>query len=296
MSNEHLCKLYSITYIKIYLYKLVYFIYNYPQIYEDVQVIINILLGEKDNNFRNIIKIYIYKLFFNFNNRNWILTNKFKLYGFDFIYEKNDQIQLEPFFINCFLPMDNEDDYHKYITQKTIFEIYLKNNFKNITSILMSFIKIFEIDIFISLSINKIISNYGFKDYLSKKSEYKHYLSLCNSIFASNNQEIEAIAKTDIKIFNNNLIKLLSLFFDYEKYNKIIKPLIEDKEGALNQELFEIILYGFRFCVQSLDINENKDLLYSSLFNEKCFQNLKKSYIPGNDDKEFFKIKFIASN
>jgi len=90
MSNEHLCKLYSITYIKIYLYKLVYFIYNYPQIYEDVQVIINILLGEKDNNFRNIIKIYIYKLFFNFNNRNWILTNKFKLYGFDFIYEKND--------------------------------------------------------------------------------------------------------------------------------------------------------------------------------------------------------------
>ena len=185
--------------------------------------------------------------------------------------------------------MDSEDDYQKYIAEKAQFEKYQKDNFKNFDLILRSFIKVIEIDIFISLSINKIISNYGFKDYLQKKTEYQQYLSSCNSIIFEKNHETDIISGTDNKIFNDNLINLLSLFFDYEKYNKIIKPLIE-RNNVLNPELFEIILFGFRLCVQTLDIKENQNLLYSSLFNKNCLKNLKKSYIPGNDNIDNIKL------
>jgi len=142
--------------------------------------------------------------------------------------------------------MDNEDDYQKYIYEKTNFKKCQKDNFKNFDSILMN-------------SLNEID---------------KQYLSLCNSIFIKN-KKTDTNSETSNKIFNDNLIKLLLLLFDYEKFNKKIKPLIEYRNKGLNSELFEIILFGFRFYVQTIDINENENLLYSSLFNKK-FRKFKK--------------------
>jgi len=284
ITNERLCKLYSITYIKIYLFKFVNIIYNESDI-GNISEIINTLVGTNKNNFRKIIKIYTFKLFFNFSDRNWEIMKHFNFEnnGFNFItdFQNEFNIKEESFLTYCFLPMDNEKDYQKYINEKTNFEKYQKDNFKNYD--LINFIKENELDIFISLSINKIISNYGFKDYLNIKTEYNQYLTLCNSMFINNKQETN-------EILNDNLIKLLSLFFDYEKYNKKIKPLIENKQKVLNQELFEIILFGFRLCAQTLDIKGDSNLLYSSLFNSKCLKNLKKSYIPGNDNIDNIKV------
>ena len=87
---------------------------------------------------------------------------------------------------------------------------------------------------------------------------------------------------------NQNLKDLLLLFFDEKHFNQKVKKSIK-----INSKTFEIILYSYRFCVQSLEAIDiqiknrtNKKLLYSSLIENKCITNLTSSYFPGSEPKE----------
>ena len=62
------------------------------------------------------------------------------------------------------------------------------------------------------------------------------------------------------------------LFFSIENYNSKIKPKIINTKFNCNQELLEIILYGFRFCAQSLDYSLEAENFYSSLFKDNHFK------------------------
>ena len=86
--NHNLYKLYCISYIKIYLSKLVYFLHEKEQYISDIRCIIDVIKGGNENNkFRKVIKIYIFKLFYNLtgkNIENMTATYNFQKKGIDF--------------------------------------------------------------------------------------------------------------------------------------------------------------------------------------------------------------------
>ena len=57
--------------------------------------------------------------------------------------------------------------------------------------------------------------------------------------------------------------------------------------------MYEAILYGFRFCVNSLNLSENQkkdenSLLFPSLLSDRCQNTIENSFIPGIDYHEDF--------
>ena len=129
--------------------------------------------------------------------------------------------------------------------------------------------------------LNKIISNLALKDFESKDT-YINFSKYAKSIFIPDNN----------KKYNKELCQLLYLFFDKDTYNKKLKPFIREKNGKIDIQVFEALLYGFRFCVNSLysEKNENidiKNLLFSSILSKDfAKKTLENSLIPGNDNIE----------
>ena len=273
--NINLCKLFSIVYVKMYLSKLVFFIIKMPEV--NFKNIIEVIKELKNKNFIKVIKIYILKLFYNLMNNNFEEFQKFeyKKAGIDFFDEfsikkenkKNEDIMLTYFL----LPLD-EEDYKKYLE---LSKLFLQNmNFDLDNKDIYDFTKKISFDLFICISINKIISNLGLKNY-KEKEIFKHFSDYTKSLFNDKNEELR---------------QLLSLFYDFEAYkNKIKQKLIDKDKNSIDQNLFEALLYGFRFCVNSLDKNtknKNEELFFSSIFTKNCTNIIDQSLIPGNDNKE----------
>ena len=295
IENEKLCKLYSITYIKIYLSRLVFFICNYKNMI-NIKPIIDILCGAKSNNFRKVIKIYTYKLFFNFFNRNWNEMNSydFKKHQIDIFNDLFENVDIyinkenKTFLTYYFLPLYSENDYKNYLRKKIDFENKEENNFQINNNEIFIDIKEDGIDIFLCLLINKIFSNLDFINYLEDNPKYKDYLSKCNSVLADNCTSINYEKQL-------NLNRLLMLFFNIEIYNKKIKSKIVNEKNSFNPELMEIILYGFRFCAQTLEYSLENENFYSLLFKDNCFENLERSYVPGNDYVDNKKLNSLVN-
>ena len=286
--NINLCKLYSIVYAKMYLSKFVFFYKTEPGI--NFKNIIQVVNDIKNKNFAKVIKIYLLKLLYNSMNSNFEDFQKFEFrkVGIDFIDEfslkkedkKNEEVMLTYFF----LPLD-EEDYKKYLEQSKLF---LQNiNFDLNNKDIANCIKKDNFDIFICLSINKIISNLGLKNYDTKEI-YQKFSNYIKSLF------------NDIKFKSNDeLRQLLSLLYDSETYLLQVKPkLINNDKKAIDQKLFEALLYGFRFCVNSLDKNyknKNEELLFRSMFSKNCTDIIDHSLIPGNDIKEDLHISTLET-
>ena len=62
-NNELICKLYCISYIKMYLFKCINFIHYNNQDFIHFDKIVQAIEGNAKNNFRKIIKIYVFKIF-----------------------------------------------------------------------------------------------------------------------------------------------------------------------------------------------------------------------------------------
>ena len=257
--NIHLAKLYSVVYVKYYLYNLVKIIKEQKSEIKNKKKIIEIFnfIKSLSDDFSRVLKIYIFKLFYNFMNSNF---NEFKNYDFkenfiDFL-EEFDLGTENNFLAYFFLPL-NDDDYNNYIKEVNLFDLYQSNNFKSETKELANMIKNYGLDIFISISINKIISNIGIQNYLINKSEYFNFSSF-----------IKALFEHDFKI-SNNLKKLLYTLYDNNIFQGKVRKYLEQENGVINPKIFEIILYGFRFSVNVLgnEDNENNDknYLYKSL-------------------------------
>ena len=285
--NSHIIKLYALTYVKIYLSKIVEFLMKKKNLLGDISEILEVIKGKEINNFRKVIKIYVFKLFFSYmKNYEEFQAFEFKKYHIDFAkefsFENKDQ-QKEQKMLNYYMiPLDNIDTYQRYMHQFSDFELTRKNQFSlSKTKDYVDFIKSNGIDYFLVMSINKIISNLGLNNISSKQlNEYHKF-----SIFTQN-----LLNKEDL--FKNSEMKgLLSLFFDENKFNNQMKPTLTNTSNYINPKLLEIVLYGLRFCVSSLSAKEdpnncNKVLLYESLLSKDCLNNLKKSYIPGCDTIE----------
>ena len=283
--NSHLIKLYTLTYVKVYLSRLVYFIKEKYLDLGDITGIMKVIKckegdeGKKPNNFRKVLKIYFFKLL------NSLCNDYEEFQNFDFIghkinfaddlkiREKSNQAQ--DLLTNYFIPLDSDEIYEKFRQQFRDFDACRRNKFPlNQTKLFADYIKNNNLDMFIAMAINKIISNLGLKNAdQNKKNDYRNFSAFSKALFTN---EIH---------LNKNLINLLNLFCDEYTFGSKIKPKISSW-GNINQKLFEIILYGFRYCVRSLSAKEKPNInkfLYESLLNSNCFYDIKGSYIPGND-------------
>ena len=279
--NIHLCKLYSIVYVKMYLSKTVYFIKEkYELMGGDIKKIINVIQEIKNKEFAKVIKIYVFKLFYSFMNNNFeeLKNFNFKEKGIEFdndfpsLYKEKDKILLNYFF----LPLNEEEEFNKYKNVLNSFEKIRKNKFNEDIKDMLNLIKENGLDIFLIISINKILSNLGLKNYLSDKDEYQNFSSFAKSLFA--NYEID-----------EELKNLLFLLFDNSKFLEKFKTKLVKENELIDQQIFEMILYSYRYCVNTLDENKNESSLYKSLFSQNS-DVIKESFFPGIDDSDDYHL------
>jgi hypothetical protein len=154
------------------------------------------------------------------------------------------------------------------------FELIQQQKFNIATKEMAELIKNKGLNLFLLVSINKIISNLALRNYVIDKDEYQNFSSYIKSLFGSNYK------------LSPELKNLLYLFYDENIYNDKMRPKLVKENGTLDQQLFEMLLYGFRFCVNTID-NSDKDntFLFQSFFKEGAINSIKDIYIPGIDEK-----------
>ena len=286
--NIHLAKLYSLVYTKYYLYKLVYILKEHKKEIKNKEKIKEIMdfIKNLSNGFSKVLKIYIFKLFYDSMKNNF---EEFRAFNFeesyiDFIGEFESGIDGENnyFLTYFFLPLD-DDDYLKYSKEDDLID-KIKNNIKSARDELTKLIKEYDLDIFLTVSINKIISNLGIRTNIEDKNKYSEFFSYIKSLLDTNG------------LFKNNLKKLLSLFYDIDTFKNKTQKLLGFENGAVDHQTFEIILYGFRFCLNILDAEEKDgDYLYKSLLEkDKYSKVIEKTCIPGIDIKEDLHLVYLS--
>ena len=288
-SNFNLLKLYSIVYVKLYLYHVTNFIVNNFKDMGNIKEIIDCINKINRKEFSKVIKIYTLKLIFNLKNNNFeeFKNFEFEKCGLNFYKElqgnkKSGDIMLTYFF----LPSDKED-FKKY---EDILDAFMKNsNFNENNKGLENLLDKNGLDLFLLLIFNKIISNLALSNF-DLKDSYKNFCNYAKSIFEFNRR----------KILRKDLMQLLFLFFDSMNYRQKTRPKISDEKGKIDSHIFEALLYGFRFCVNSLlfEKGENQDtksFLFASMLSKDCQRTIEKSFIPGNDNKEDLHITTLES-
>ena len=119
--NMNLCKLYSISYIKIYLYKFAYLCIKYNQ-QLDYTCIFNKINEINNKNLRKVIKFYLYKLYYNNVKKNY---DEFIQRPFISEFKAKDNFEFNEkeknILIYYFFPSEKED-YQKYLEQCKIFD------------------------------------------------------------------------------------------------------------------------------------------------------------------------------
>ena len=278
--NIHLCKLYSIVYVKMYLNKLVVFLNESLEKIGSIKQIIEIIENIKNENFSKVIKIYIFKLIYSYMNNNYEKFTKFdfKKAGLNFnnefpsLIKDEKQKQMLTYF---FIPLD-EDDYTHYSEALQKFENIQKNKFKNGPTQLNYSLPL--MDIFINITLNRVISDYSL-NYSSDNIEYKNFFSFVKPLLDANSN------------ITDDFKKLLCLFYDESIYSKKLRPKLIKENDIIDLNIFEMILYGFKLCTNTLN-NEDGDNtgIYSSFFKIKGIELINKLYIPGIDIVEDYHL------
>ena len=287
--NSHLLKLYSIVYTKIYLYYFTSFIVNNFKEMQNAKEIFECINKLKNKEFSKVIKIYILKLIFNLKNSNFeeFKNFEFEKCGINFYKEFEGNKKAGDIMLTYFFLPSEKEDFKKY---EAILDSFLKNsNFNVDNKELENLLDKHGLDLFILLIINKIISNLALSNFELNDS-YKNY---CN--YAKNILDFTKRPK-----LRKDLIEILFLFSDSIKYRKLVRPKICDNKGKIDSQIFEALLYGFRFCINSLifEKGENQDIkqfLFASLLSKDCQRTIEKSFIPGNDNKEDLHITSLES-
>ena len=266
----NIIKLYSIAYIKIYLYKTIYFIFD-KNISLDKEIL-GIIKGESKNEFRKVIKLYIFKLINNFLSNYRDLQNfSFKNRNFDFIEDfKNQLIEEKNEILNYYLiPIEKIIIYKEFDEE---LDKLIKNNFNLETKFILKYLTEENIDIFYSVIANKILSSIDLS--------YGIY-----SQFSYFSQNLLREQNTISEPFKN----VISLFTKENTFNSIVKKTILSKEKddliSIDYYPYEIILTSMRFCVQTT-FNSKTNNFYYNLISNNCIYTINNSFIPGIDEPD----------
>ena len=290
-SNENIfVKLYSISYLKLYLFKVIGSTKKDISRIGEYKEIFQVINDIKNKNFEKIVWIYILKLYY------YYLDNNFELLKFVFNSKLNNIIEYDfssflanedTLIINYFLFPIDKDKYEKYFHYLKKFEYIKKKHFddkETIREFITNLLNSKDIDIFITISINKIFfclySNYDEK----KFEEYKNFFIIAEQLISENFRE-------------NQKLKLLNSFYNCNSFLQNIYIHIKEKK------ILEILLYGFRFCISTIFLentillnNSNnidkkeKQNFYKSLLSKNCNESINNAYIPGIDNPEYLHL------
>ena len=273
INYPNIIKLYSIAYIKIYLYKTIRFIFNKStKLNDDILLAIR---GESINDFRKIIKLYILKLINNsLDNYQDLQNYRFNSHNFSFIDDFKEQLFKEKNDILNYYFISSEQKkecYNEFIVE---LDKLIENDFYSETKFLLKYITEENIDIFYSIIANKILSNVD----LNTKLYFK-FVSFYKNLFNDSGNNA-----------SNNLKDLLSLFTDENKFNITIRNKIklqneDNSSTAIDYNKYEIILNSLRFCIQTT-YKENKNNFYFNIMTND-FSTIIDSYcLPGIDEPD----------
>ena len=277
---ELILVLYCVAYIKIYLYKCIHFAHYNTQEFIDFKQIMEFIM-EKRNNFRKMIKIYILKIFFHINGRDY---DEFKDYHFDrheikFIGEfKDDLTSKKKTSLNYYLlPIEKYNDY-KIIEKK--FVDFRNNDFGGGVKEFRDYIEANGIDNFYIISSNLIISKLIIPNYNNdEQQEFSKYSLFVNNLF-DNNLKLSKIKK-----------QLFFLFSKETEFDNKIKPKIMSKtKEKIDANLFEMLLYALRICLQTSDLEKPNEYFYSHIISKNIEKILKESCVPGNNLLDNIKV------
>ena len=255
--SKEIGKLFCLGYIKSYIHTFIKTFEDEKPKFNDPKKIINAING--DNSIYKMIRIYIYK----------ILYNKFGLDAFINLkmvdkYKLKDYKDFSKFIINeikeyyYLYKIDYKirtlkDDY--YEESYEAIEKYQKEEFKNQIKKNDFDIEEFGIDNFYIISSNFMLSNK-----LNKNSDFKtnFFKNICEPLF-----------KENVLLF-----KAIELFYNPTKY----------KEIKINSNNIKAILFGYRYCLNTLSL-KNKRGIYYPLYDNNYINYLNEQFYPGNDSK-----------
>ena len=123
----------------------------------------------------------------------------------------------------------------------------------------------------------------GLNDYLSEKNEYQLFCTWTKNMF-----------NLEYKI-NEDMKKLFYLFYDDKTFMDKMRGKLLDERNIINQQLLETLLYGFRFCINTLNNDRNEKFLYRALLQKDNNEAIKSCYIPGCDIKEDLHLETLET-
>ena len=280
-NNINICKLFCIAYIKTFSYIFIsminnndteYYIRNSSKIIEEIKNI-DKNNEQKDNPLGRTIKLYIYKIIYNLNHKEYevFLRNetilKFKLKEYEF----NDFIDISE---NNFLNYKNRNrikESQEYENFYKLIDKYKNNNFEEVDY--KEFDLKIGIDIFFFTTSN-IISYYFNPNSRSREK----------TIYINFNKNVLVPLFKDYNYDYNKIYRALQLFYYNEKFENIVK------EFKLNNRDLKILLISYRFCLNEIYSQldkENKSNIYYKLYltTKTNLENIN-CYFPGNDISE----------
>ena len=229
-----------------------------------------------------MIKLYIYKIIYNQNKKqikmflNSNIQAKYKLdeyKGFkDFIKFKNEDPLI---YENKMLDNDNYKDIFKRLDD------YQKDGFKNkIKKEDISNYGIFNFDNFYMAAYYLILLKLKQKNFETDNIYINFYNNVCEPLFKRNKGD-KRDDEEDEDDDSNKLLILIQFLFEKEKYLEI-KNAFE-----INPEDIEVLLYGYRYCLNEISEEYNgKELyIYNSLYDQNQV-DFDKYFYPGSDIKE----------
>ena len=276
----NIIKLYSLSYIKIYLYQVIINKYKFKKEW------VPIIKGKSINNFRKIIQLYTFKLLnLTLDNYHKFKKTNFLDYGIDYYKNFKDEISKEKDYIfnHCFiLKAEKSNDYELICSELTN---QFENNIFKETETISQFFNEDKIDVFYTAITNKFFSEIDF--YLT----YEQLLIFLKNIIKAQ--------KNCSDIFKNLFYLLLDI-----KSDSIIGKIIQ-LDGKIHQSnikdifAYEIILTSMRFCLLTT-YNKSNQNFYYNLINTDYLNIINSSFIPGIEtldvgipkmDKITFKLK-----
>ena len=252
--NRNVCKLFCIGFIKTFCYYFINFLQNSNSKIENAKNIIKAVNESKTAS--KIITLYIYKIIYNINNKDTYLFSipeireKFKLEEYNSF--KNVKIITNLTELTSQFNLDK-----KYEEVYNIVEKYNYDKFKHVNT---NEFEAKEIDKFYFASSNLILSNLKIKDFYKSEIYVNLYKNVCCPLFNSSSM----------------LFKAIRLFYDPEKYSKMI----DAKEFQINNESLKPLLYSYRYFLNEI-ASDLKDNIFSPIYSKE--NNIKKFYFPGND-------------
>ena len=256
--DKYIIQLYCLGYIKAYCYTFIKMFDEPEPKFKKPEIIIDSI---NENKLKSMIKLYIYKILFNQNKIDVFLNpnsiKKYKLENYDgfknFIkFPEEEQINYG------IKTLDNENYENIY----QIIEKYRKESFKKqIQKDEIDYDNL-NIDNFYIASYNSILSHLKRKDFEKSTIFDNFYKNVCKPLFE------------DDKLSNE-----IQFFFNPKEYEKI------KKDFGINSTNIETILYGYRYCLNELE-NENENVIYSSLYIKENISYLTEKFYPGSDTKD----------